>query len=428
MAWDGWFRIDSNELINVSRTEVLAAHKPWFKAVVENPYLAETVGEEAVDYADITTAPWWDPDEPGAAKFYGLYPISVTGLEDSSRTSATVESTEDGGVPGRVRHAMKSAVFNLLIIAEDTQGAEYGMRWLREALLGSVCDPLTAPDSVLGHTVTYLASEPVWMADGVSAQYPVIGRTARRVVFNAGPSLLNDADNLSCGGSVWNVQFSCVIGVPYVFGLDKPILLGYLDPDVTDPWAPGVENGLTSAYVYAEEECGDNLWQPIYDPLCPALIVPPAPPSVPLGCFVPEDNWQRYMVTIPASTVPLFGEMVPLIELSTTAEQRNVRLRFYADPDGEFDPEDTPCDFIGDVVVSYIPASGSLILDGATKEVFVITSANRRRRADSLVFRTDGKPFQWPALTCGYGYVMTVDTPLVTDPPVIDLSFTYRAV
>jgi hypothetical protein len=430
MAWDGYFTLDGYEIINVSRTEALAAGQPWFKPVHENPALAPMLGEDEFTYAAPSLAPWYDPDQPASLRFFGFYPLNITGLEDSSRSSQSVESTGEGGVPGRVRHGMKTLVFNGLLLAADPEAAEFGMRWLKRALLGPLCAPLLASDTVLGATLTYLGSAPVWEPNpsvGQTPQYRQIGRTLRRVVFNSGPNVLAKVDDLSCGGSAWNVQFTAVSGVPYEFGLDRAILQGYLDPLVADPWVPGVEQGATSQSGYTEVECGDNLWTPIYDPLCAALIVPPAPPSVPLACYAPGEDWQRYMVTIPDTNIPLIGEVVPLLEISTTAESRNVRLRFYADPDGDFDPTDDPCEFVGDVVISYIPTSSSIILDGTTEEVFVITAANQRRRADSLVFRTDGKPFKWPALTCGYQYILTVDVPIGADPPVIDLSFVHRA-
>lgn len=431
MGWSGYATFDGTEIINATRTEVLAAGKPWFKAAVNNPVFEEANGEEGT-YSNILNAPWWDPDEPASERFYGLYPISITGIEDSSRTSAVVESTEDGGVPGRVRHGIKPVLFNVIIVAEDTLGAEYGMRWARRALLGAVCSPLLSTQTSLGATLGYLAAEPVYEPDpsmGQGSQMPALQRTLRRVTFNSGPSVLAKADNLSCGGSAWNIQFGGVAANPYEYGAERAIIQGYMDPSVGDPWVPGVVAGAfsTSATSFSEVNCGDNLWDPIYDPLCPALIIPPGPPSIPLGCYDPPASWSRRQITVPAANIPTWGEVVPILEFSATTAIRNTRIRFYKDPDGTFDPDDFPCDFIGDAVITYIPASGSIVFDGVNKEIAVITAGGQRRRADSLVFRTDGKPFQWPALTCGYQHILTIDVEVGGPLPVLDLSLVARA-
>lgn len=433
MAWEGYYTLDGAEVINAARAQRYARDKPWFKDVFDTGVLAEALGEGYSEpIADL--APWWDTDDDASEKFLGVYPINIVGVEDSSRTSNTVESTEDGAVPGRVRHGSKSMVFNVLLLAEDAAGAEYGMRWLRRVLLGDVCSETLSTQQSLGATLGYLASRPVNNPNpAVSEAEALVGlrRYLRRVVVNSGPTLIGRWDDLTCGGSVWNVQFTAVAGIPFEFGEERPIFQGYMDPSVTDPWSPGVVAGsfdeVSSPYV--EVACPDNLWDPIYDPLCSALIVPPGPPSVPLGCYTPPGTWDRRKITIPAANVPLWGEVVPIIQIATNVVSRNIRLRIYQDPDGTFDPGDSPCNYIGDVVVSFIPAGGTLTLDGTSEEVFVTTTSGQRRRADSLVFRTDGKPFDWPALTCGYGHILTIDVPSGTATlPVVDMSLVQKVI
>lgn len=431
MAWDGFLAFDGIEIINVARAEAYAGPKPWFKPVYENPVLREALGH--APYTDPVTdlAPWYDPDEPASAKFLGVYPLNVTGMEDSSRSSDTVESTGDGAIPGRIRHGAKVPVFSVLLLADDDAGAEYGLRWLRRALLGDICTP---GDRTMGVTLDYFAAAPQPDPNpnhGAIENSVPLRRQMRRVVVNNGPAVVNRFDRLSCGGSAWNVQFSAVVGIPWEFSQEKALLLGYLDPAVTNPWAPGVVAGAydTAATLTPEVACAENLWQPIYDPACAALVVPPAPPSVPLGCYTPPANWNRYEVTLPPENIPTWGDVVPVLSLYASSEVRNVRLRFYTDPDGTFVPTDAPCSFVSDMVVSYIPAGGSLVIDGASEEVYVLTAAGERRRADSLVFATDGRPLTWPHLSCGYQHIFVVDVPSdATVLPVVSLSFVQRVV
>jgi hypothetical protein len=78
-------------------------------------------------------------------------------------------------------------------------------------------------------------------------------------------------------------------------------------------------------------------------------------------------------------------------------------------------------------VFSYIPANSTLIFDGSEKSVTLQSPGGGRRRADSLVFGSDGSPFVWPELTCGVGYIVTIDLPQTQAPPIIDMSLYFRA-
>jgi hypothetical protein len=69
-----------------------------------------------------------------------------------------------------------------------------------------------------------------------------------------------------------------------------------------------------------------------------------------------------------------------------------------------------------------------MVLDGTEETVHVEMTGGLRQRADSLVFATDGTPFEWPRLTCGFGYIVTVDLPEQAVPPVVDLSLIERIV
>jgi hypothetical protein len=138
--------------------------------------------------------------------------------------------------------------------------------------------------------------------------------------------------------------------------------------------------------------------------------------------------WERRKATIPEANVPLWGTVVPVLTLYAEAETRSVRVRVYADPTGTLDPNTEPCSYHTDLVVSYIPAGGRLVFDAASEEVWVETNSGQRRRADSLVFNTEGEPFEWPALSCGYQHVLTVDVPFNATPPAVDLALVPRAV
>lgn len=440
MAWNGYFSYDGNEFINVHRTEVYAENLglSWFRPTFENSALGPMLGDGDYKTPLLDDAPWLDPDVPASADFVGAYPLDVTGIESSSRTSTPTESLGTGGNAGRLRHGTKSVVFSTLILAATEAGADYGVRWLRTALLGSACGP-SATDSCFGGDLCFLASPPEVpfpesssVADLMECMVPY-RRYFRKVVFNQGPEVTSKRVT-SDGGAVWAVQFTGLVANPYEFGADVPLIQGFLDPQVVVPWANGIEPAGGSidldGYIANETECAEVQYTPIYDPLHPAIIPPPSAPSVPLGNYVPPRNWQRRQFTIPKQYVTLWSEMVPQIAIHAHLDPiRNLRVRFYADPQelGEVSQDD-PCSFCGDMVVSYVPPSHTLVIDAADEAVYAISPGGIQRRADSLVFASTGKPFDWPALSCGIPYVVTFDLPQTQEPPIIDMSLTPRAI
>jgi hypothetical protein len=254
-------------------------------------------------------------------------------------------------------------------------------------------------------------------------------RSFRDVTVTSGP-LVTSKMKLSDGSHAWAVTFTATASNPYEFGREVAVIEGFLDPAVDVPWAEGIVPGSYDALgtVYDEVPCYDAVPGPVYDPLCPALIPPPAPADVPLGCYTAPANWHRRQITIPKENIPLWGDVLPIIRVhARDAEVRALRLRFYTDVDETGDPNVDPCSFCGDIVLSYIPRGGTLVFDAASEAIYVETP-NASRRADSLVFSTEGKPFDWPALTCGFGYIVTFDTTQTQAPPIIDLSLISRVI
>ena len=43
------------------------------------------------------------------------------------------------------------------------------------------------------------------------------------------------------------------------------------------------------------------------------------------------------------------------------------------------------------------------------------------------MFNTNGEPMEWPVLSCGFGYIVTVDTPQTATMPGVSLSLYSRA-
>lgn len=425
MSWYGYHAYAGQEFINIARTEKYATGAPWFKPSGDGAQLGAMLAETYVSPI-VDNAPWTDPDDSSSYDFWGLYPLDIAGIENSSITSNTVESTGDGGVAGRVRRGTKTIVYNCLVLAASDCGADYGVKWLRSLLNGSACGAL-ATQTCNGDDLCFLNCEPGYDEFG-SGQNPWdcltdFKRSLRKVVFNNGPTVTSKRTT-SDGGAVWTVSFTGVAGSPYEFGEEVDIVTNFMGASQT------IATGVTvfsTPTLYTETSCPVPIYTPVYDPLCPAVVVPPDPPSVPLGCYSPPANWYRRKITIPNTFIPLWSSAVPVIKINAVNDDvRNLRLRFYADVNGDGLYEDDPCAYCGDIVISYVPEGATLVFDASDQVVYVQSSGGIKRRADNLIFKTDGTPFEWPALPCGFAYIITFDMPQTGTIPTIDVSLFNR--
>lgn len=225
--WDGYFDLDGVEIINVARTETYLenAGASWFKPLFKTTNLVTLLADDP--YVDPATdnAPWYDAAVPHSAEFYGVYPLDVDGLDNSSGSSAMIESILNGGQPGAVRFSSKSGVYNVILLAASSLGAAYGRQWLSRALLGP-CGSVGGCD---GLTLAYLLSDP-GEADSASpgacfgrlADRPadpidlaqLLTRTLRKVTVTS-PLVVTSKRTLSDGACAWLATFTLSAGNAY---------------------------------------------------------------------------------------------------------------------------------------------------------------------------------------------------------------------
>lgn len=508
MAYHGWFKFGDTEIINVARLREYATNLNlhWFDPGFEDSeFMAAMLGE---DYRTpvLDPAPWADPDNPDSIDFYGVYPLNITGLEDSTRDAQVSESILDGGVVQRIRHATKTMVFEVALLAGSEGAAAYGFNWFKKALNGFGCAqpsltcagaileyfsaaPFYAPDQPTesddnpnlvyarldggfwglpndedGNPTDYSVDSPV--VDGGSPALTAAGfdggsptitggvlsepypwpfgpepvpprpafdptgclfefkRHLRNVTVTVGPSITRRKE-LTTKDQVWVAQFTAVAGTPFEFGDIKPIISNWLSSNQS--WGEGVEGGTVSTTdeVVEDGTCIEIVYTPMVDPQCPDLLAPPSVPIVELGCFDPPDEWLRRQFTIPPGQVPLWTDVVPVITVAANFDTlRNLRLRFYED-DGTHVVGDE-CFYDADLLFSYVPESYSLVFDGAARQIYAVDLDGNPRRADSLVFGSNGSPFNWPVLSCGQGFIVTADVPAGQTLPIIDVSLVSR--
>jgi hypothetical protein len=420
MSWEGWFEYDGVEIINVARTEAYARWDSagWFRSTYNYPELGLILGQGSYKTPMLDSAPWYDENVPESQGFYGLYPLRVSGLDDSTRQSTVVEHLSHGGNPGRLRMATRQVVFSAVLLANTEAGAQFGLNWLKRVLEGGDCmnDP-----GCNGSELRFFSSIPGWdPAVGTDCADDYL-RALHRVVVNSGPTVSNRTLMSDGTSMAWTVSFTAVAGLPAIYGPIEPIvgdMFGVSDPVLGDGVTVNDDTPATTAQV----DCPPVAYQPVYDPNCPAVVSPPQPPDVAIGCFDPPTSWYRYSISIPASLSALWTKVVPQLVVTSpaTADVRNMRIRFYVT-----DPTTDACGFIGDLLIGYIPMSGILSIDGVEESV-LYSGAAGVVVADSLIFSSDGGPFDWPVIACGSDITVTIDFESITDLPSLDLTLVGR--
>jgi hypothetical protein len=286
-----------------------------------------------------------------------------------------------------------------------------------------------------GVTVNYTVPvwEPMVTVEDCGDRYL---RSLRKVGVTNGPTVTGK-QRMTDGGAAWLVGVTMTAGNPYEYSAERRLIKDFLKPGVTNPYvpsAPVMPNG--SPYPFnmtgsteTEADCPVRVYAPLEDPNCPQTVLPPSvPQNVTLACFDFPATYRRRSFVIPAQTVPLWTDVVPYLVIRAKQEVRSLRLRFYPDVLGGMDPSDDPCAYCGDIVFSYIPARSTLVFDGTDEVVYVERGGGVRQRADTVTYDSDGGPFEWPQLTCGYSYIVAIDLPKSQDDnlPVIDFSLYAR--
>lgn len=439
MSWIGWLAVGNyREIINASRTEAYANRYGlnWFKPVYKNTALPVMLNDDP--YVDPITddAPWYEPRIPHSAEFYGAYPLDIDGLDSSTSSASVTESIGDGATLGLVRRSSKTLVFNLALVAASQAGAHYGFSWLQHALVTG-CDATNPGD---GYDLHYFLTAPNldppttdcdsrlngWTQNPL-VLYPQIKRHLRGCVLTVPPTVTQKSVTAD-GGAVWQVTFTVQAGNPFEYAEDTEILVGWMQSST--PWVggspPAGASLTTTSTTLANAGCSAAVYTPLFDPLSPAVIAPPTPAGITWGGFNPPSTWYRRQLVLPKNMISDWSQMLPYIRLTTdTTESRNIRFRFYPDPLETGAPPADPCAFSGEYIVSYIPANATMVLDGEAKMVYV-DNFGVRRRADSLIFSSDGSRFEWPQLSCGVQYVITLDYDNAYFLPSIDFSLTER--
>jgi len=184
-------------------------------------------------------------------------------------------------------------------------------------------------------------------------------------------------------------------------------------PD-TAQWSYSWE-GTPNASISIASALDQDLVDPLADPDCPPIPSAPTPPAISDDCIEEVGSWRRYWAIIPRDEVSDWLAIVPTIRITTGAlAARQVRIRTYPNPEG-LDPNVFPANnWESEQVVSFIPASTTLTIDGVAQRVWAEVNGADAISADRLLYGTGGGPASWPVLSCGTAYLVSFDVPLDT--------------
>lgn len=230
-----------------------------------------------------------------------------------------------------------------------------------------------------------------------------------RVMMYSGDS----STNLPSGKRLW--WDAAISTISDSAGQAVSLLSPYFDGDYPNSAWTGTAGNSTSSW---EQSAVSDL----IDPDCPPLPAPPQPPSIDQDCIEEPTSWTRYTIYIPADQVPLFSSSVPVVTLRTgNATARQVRMRWYPNPDAQNITELPACSFQGEVIVSYVPPQAEMVVDAIAKEATAVVSGGPEQPATQLLYGPDGGPMEWPELSCNVGYVFTVDVDAADDVSELDV-------
>jgi hypothetical protein len=384
--YDGYLQLGGVEIFNRARA---AAYLRTFlpgkvDVVCGDEDLAEALGHSIYESPATDGAPWYTGRRPAAARFLGIFPGKIEGAEDSTRTVDVTELSGDGAIMTAPRYGSKEMRYVGTAFALDEEAMEEGMAWVRDALAGDGCSDRDL--GCTGHEAKMFTALPV---DQIAAHN--LSRTFHRVEATEAPKVAKK--HPVKGFVMWQVEFTLTAGIPWGFSSLAPVATLPMDVGSYNFQDPAGENCSAAANAY------DDF---IADPFYTSISRPPRPPVILPPNILDINSWRRRAVVIPPAQTKRWGRTVPVVQVATENAVQFLRLRFYRDGA-------TGCDFDGEFLISYIPATAVLTLDGIRREATLRLSDGRVVPAGHLLFGSDGAPFLWPTLGCQQNYTMTAD-------------------
>lgn len=400
----------------------------WLKPQCFCETLPEALGDAPYTTPAEDPAPWYDPSDPRSARFAGLWVESVEGLLDSTIERNVTQRIGDGATVSCARAASRTLTVTGWLFAQDECGADYGMLWLRSALLGARCSGCHGDDLCLLACCPDPSGSEGTGEDG--EDFDIQWRTLKNAALISGPDVIQRApigEGCRTGARpVYRVQFQLSTG-PYLWRQPEPIL-------EASPWPDPTGNEVCNISWVDDPGCdpdnpdclpGANAPLPgcVADELCPPPPPPPRVPAATAHCVCLPLQVVRQCFDIPAEMVPAWMDAALQITIySGDAPLRNLSIRVWENPLGKTPEELDDCAALGIYYVTYIPASSTLTIDGVTESSEMRCPGFARTDAATTVYGPGAGPLEHVTLSCGVTHTVCADVDVEFIDPNANLS------
>ncbi|WP_371798977.1 hypothetical protein OG963_14155 [Streptomyces sp. NBC_01707] len=417
-------------------------------------FTADLVGDAPYTSPEGDGAPWYDPNVPESAEFAGLLVLTVDGLDEHPMQRTVTRSATGSAAFGAARVLPRTITVTALVLGVTCCGANYGFRWLAQALDGG---PSTRSGSGTGCTGGACGGDELVLYNCCPAEAEDPAqfaarhrRTLRRVALVEGPRVVARNGNgcsgrggCSSGADILTVEFVLSAGTPWLWTDPVPVL------DVSVPTDDGTECITWCVHRSADEPvnpvclelgdtcppgavsveltdaaCGDVVWpdretlnlpcgEPCRLAACPdlgALCSDPtcrtpapsvAPPPETCFCNAIAVNSEVYELDL--STSPVWFGAAPIITVNAgSGDLRRFTVSFFErrpEHDGLTCEEVVAmerCNPHSVFNVAYVPVGGTMVLDGQVGRDTVECAGSCEPSPDA--YGRDGGPLDFPLL------------------------------
>jgi hypothetical protein len=458
---DGYLALGDVEIANSARLETylqtVGSPLDSIGVCACETFTAQLVGDEPYTTPAEDNAPWYDPDVPESGEFAGLLVLTVEGLDDNPVSRTVTQSAAGGAVIGPAVPQPLTVTVTGLLLGASCCGAEYGLRWLRQALAGcgGPCsdDCMTIYNCCPGEGLT---------PDEFAARHR---RTLRRVALIDGPRVTSRSGDgctsgqCSSGADIITVEFVLTAASPWQWSDPIPTLdLALptddgaecitwcvhrsptapsspvcLEPDaactadsVTAPVVDDADCAVSWSVLDRDAPCDQTCrlaacpdpQERCADPRC-QTPTPPAPPE-PDTCFCRAIAVNSTYLELDLEAWPRWFGAAPMIEIYAGSQAlRRITVEIYERTDNH---EGMTCEDVVDAErcnphsvyeIAYVPAGGTLRLDGQIGRAIVECGGVCEGSPDA--YGRNGAPLTFPLLDCA-SYCVAIHADAIFTP------------
>jgi len=226
-VFNGYAFFAGNEIFNSARTRAYVSNiRPNFGLISRHADqdLRVILGDEEYDTPAMDGAPWYDASRPHSADFWGMYPLTVSGVEDGTREVQSTELIDDGSVSTLARHASKEFRVTGLLVGILRLALMRVSSGSRAPLRGRTVTVGTASATRSATSVTF----PTTVTTPTRPCFPIVLSTApRRFLTGSGKATFRDRF-LICRWGLVESASACLVVVMVPSGISRTSFLGSL--------------------------------------------------------------------------------------------------------------------------------------------------------------------------------------------------------